>query len=352
MTHIELKLDNESDFTQLGIQINGETVEYSCQDNSIVVLCDLEMGLHQLTLTMLNGSRVSVSDVKIDSASVRQTLYMSYIKTATGQTLQPATVVWDKSQQWVLPFGNPVSYWITLVLNKVGSQELGKDLSEIYNIIYPEKIKLSSQYPRVVQDFFNHNFDFFCKPKADTNLLPYRKCNLDIANFNVQDAVKEIENNWQWIYDRQTQYAQKYYNDLELPSNYPDWFSLMLYNENKWALESFELPALQALVKSLPVQGMIKSYIGLLPPGGIIAPHVDSKPNHTPGKIGCSTLYIPLKWPAGNYFKFASGGLIDSNTPWFINITDHVHALVNDSDSSRIILSITLDPKQNSHLLA
>ena len=51
-------------------------------------------------------------------------------------------------------------------------------------------------------------------------------------------------------------------------------------------------------------------------------------------------MYIPLSWPSGNYFKFATGGLIDSDSPWMINTGDHTHALINQSDQNRLVLTL------------
>lgn len=352
-TQIELILDaGESDYNQLCICVNAQQVSYDVHGNTITVCCDLDRGIHQLSLQLIDGARISINDVRIDSASLRQTIYMSYVKTHTDEIDQPATVLWDKGQTWILPFGNPASYWISLVLSKIQSGDFGKNLYEIYNITYPSKIKLRTNFPTVIKDFFEHNFDFFCSPKANVNLLPQRKSNIDISQFHIQPVLEELEKNRQWIVDHQKSYDQQKYNDREWAADYPRWITLLMYKNNECVLPQGKLPLLQALVNALPINGILSAYIGILEPGGVIAPHVDRKPNHMPGMFGCNVLYIPLTWPAGNYFKFASGGMLDSDTPYFINITDHVHALVNDSSSLRVILSITVDPTKNLHLLS
>ncbi len=73
-------------------------------------------------------------------------------------------------------------------------------------------------------------------------------------------------------------------------------------------------------------------------PKGYIMPHVDSECN--PYKI-----YVPLSWPAGSMFKMFGQGNVDFTglKPNLINTSDHIHAVVNDSEESRIIFSFYAD---------
>lgn len=353
-TIIELKINSDdSVFNSVAIKINDQDVAYSLANNTIRISCPLDMGIHQLHLRIKDGSRITIDNVFINSSGLRQTIYMSYIVTETGEMVQPATTLWEKTQTWVLPFGNPVSYWINLISQKIPPDMLGQDLSKKYNIIYPVKIKLQENCFPLVTDFFEHNFDFFCRPIDETNFLPQRKTNLTISDFDIQSALDEIDQNWQWIQDNQVvQYAGKEYNDLESVAGIEPWLNLKIIADNKFLPESDRLPKVQQLIRSLSVNSIKKAHIGILPPGSIIAPHVDNIGLTEPGARGCQTLYIPLRWPPGNYFKFSSGGLIDSPEPWLINNSDHMHALINQSNQYRIILNIIMDPEQNLHLLA
>jgi hypothetical protein len=355
--HIEIKLNlNESDFKKLRVCVNRRDVDYSVDNDTVSIFCNIDMGIHQLTLQLADGAKVSINDVLIDTASVRHTLYMSYIKTSTGKINQPATVVHDQLQTWVLPFGYPVSRWLELTSSKIQPFDFGKKLYEIYDIIYPDSIELTTLQPKVIQDFFKHNFDFYCRPKTDINFLPQRKCNIDISTYNVQEVLDEIADNILWIQEHQRPNSENHYNERGWHGwdngNSP-WIIFKIYDGCKCVLPTERLPKLQSLIKKLPVNGVILSAgLGILAPGTAIHPHTDKKSNHVPGMHGCNVLYIPLLWPLGNYFKIASAGSIDSDSPWFINVTDYVHAAVNDSNQTRIILNITLDPAQNYHLLA
>ena len=343
MTPIILKINPaESDFNSLYISINNQPVEYLLTNHTIEIAIDLDMGIHQLSVRLHDGSRLTIDDVIINHSGVRQTLYLSYIKTSTGQFLQPATVLWDKTQEWILPFGNPVSFWLTLVNSKVPAGELGSDLFEKYNIQYPCKIKLQIPCLPLVKDFFEHNFDFFFKPKEDLHLLSQRKINLDMSLYDVQSVVNEIEKNWQYISTNQRIPAQEQYNSKELPTGSARWMHIQLIQDGNWTTHIHTLPLLQDLIQKLPVSNIKKSFLNILPPGAIIAPHIDNVMSNANqlGQFGCNTLYIPLSWPSGNYFKFATGGLIDSDSPWMINTGDHTHALINQSDQNRLVLTL------------
>lgn len=353
MTSIKLQINpHASDFNSLHITVNNQPVEYLLIGNTVQLICAIDMGIHQLSIRLNDGNRICIDDVIINSAGLRQTLYLSYIKTDTGEIQQPATVLWEKTQTWILPFGNPVSYWISLVCQKINPGLLGQDLAKKYNIIYPAKITLQENCLPVVKDFFEHNFDFFCKPKEATNFLPMRKTNVDISKFDIQPALDEIDDNLQWIRYNQTPYPQKEYNDRELMQGTETWHNFLIYAENRFCYEPNILPKTKHLLQSLPVNSIKRAYIGILPPGAIIAPHIDNVGLAAPGDKGCNVLYMPLRWPPGNYFKFCSGGLIDSADTWLINTSDHVHALINESNQTRIILSVILDLEQNLHLIA
>lgn len=73
-------------------------------------------------------------------------------------------------------------------------------------------------------------------------------------------------------------------------------------------------------------------------PKGYIMPHIDSECN--PHKI-----YVPLSWPEGSVFKMFGQGNIDFTDlkPNFINTSDVIHSVVNNSDEHRIIFSFYAD---------
>jgi hypothetical protein len=341
----------DSHFQQLQIKINDQLVNYAVSGHEINIDCYLNMGIHQLSVQLIEGSKFSVRDVLINTVSIRQTIYLSYI-THGNKILQPATTIWDKDQTWHLPFANPVSFWISLVTSKLPSNILGQDLYKKYNIIYPSKIYLKNPCTQLIKDFFEHNFDFFCEPKSKIELLPVRPTKLKISDYDTESVINEIFENFNFIKNNQIDYSQKKYNLQEGTQTQESWISFQFTSNGQILVDPEKFPCVLKLINSLPVNHIKRVKLGILPPGASISPHTDRVDSELPG-CGDYNLYFPLNWTDGNYFKFQNGGLITSGEfAWLVNNSDHVHALVNHSNEYRHVLSIIIDPKMNDHLIA
>ena len=56
-------------------------------------------------------------------------------------------------------------------------------------------------------------------------------------------------------------------------------------------------------------------------------------------------MYMALSWPEGNYFKMYNKGFIPL-TPgqaFWVNVGQHPHCVVNDSEHERIVISLYAD---------
>lgn len=343
---------NESQFSKLQVEINNQPVEYTLTDNKVDINSDVDIGLNQLSIEIIHGTKFSIEDVVINHTSVRQAIYLSYIETQDCNVIQPATCLWEPTQKWILPFANPISFWLCLVMSKIPANTLGKNLYETYNIIYPSKVILNQPFISLINDFFRYNFDFFCELKTKPNLLPIRKTNINFYDYDTATVIDEIDNNIEFIKSHQRPYSQKIYNYQEISNNQPKWFTFTVIEKTQVVVDPEKFKRLLQLVNQLPLNDITSVCIGILPPGGIIAPHIDNIGLQEPGSRGHNILYFPLNWPEGNYFKFYSGCLIDSTESiWAINNSDHIHGLVNQSTQERKILTITFDPVVNSHIL-
>jgi hypothetical protein len=353
MTTIHLFF-KESEFTTLNVCINNKGVEYTVQNNTIVIETDIEFGVHQLSVAIIQGHRLDITDVHIDGASLRISIYLSYIDQGQ-QRMQPATVIWETDQIWRLPFGNPVSFWMELVYKKLNNGEFGKNLFDKYYIYYPDSIELDNTFPSVVRSFFKHNFDFVCLEKTTPmSQLPYHPVNLVVNNEKKQLAISEINCQKDWIQEQAHFIAQTQYNRTD-PNHDPskEWIRIYLIN-GKTLVDPKKFPAVYDLVDSMGLTDIKIMYIGILPPGGYISPHKDRvSSNPYENDLYCN-LYIPLSWEQGNYFKFSGTSIIHDSQPLIVNILDYVHSVVNTSNNeqNRIILGIRLSIKNNPNLIS
>ena len=353
MTTIHLFF-KESEFTKLNVCINNEVVEYVVQNNTIVVEKDIEFGVHQMSVSIIQGQRLDITDVQIDGASLRMLIYLSYVDQGQ-QRMQPATVIWETDQIWRLPFGNPVSFWIELVYKKLNNGEFGKNLFDKYHFYYPDSVELDNTFPSVVQSFFKHNFDFVCVEKTTpVSKLPYHPVNLIINDEKKQLAISEINCQREWIQEQEHFVAQSQYNKTEPNHNLSkEWVRLYLIN-GKTVIDPTKFPAVYDFVNSMGLTDIKLMYIGILPSGGYITPHKDRSISTTYDNDLHYNLYVPLTWEPGNYFKFNGTGIMCDSQPFLMNNLDYVHCLVNTSDSKqdRIILGIRLSIKNNPNLIS
>jgi hypothetical protein len=280
---------------------------------------------------------------------------LSWIDSKNGERFQPATVLWENTQTWTLPFGNPVSYWHTLVYSKLPNGVFGTDLSKKYIIYYPETMILPDKFPPLVHSYFAQDFDFVVLPKdIDKRKLPYSDINKGAPDVEIlQAAEKEVLDNLQWIRDHSDNqpHGQQHYNNKEsIPSQ---WCKLFPMRYDKIFVDRDRLPKVWSLIDSLGLQQIRGIYIGIIPPGSYIAPHIDDHPND-PVKAeiykNSYLLYLPLSWQSGNYFKFSGAGILTD--PKFISICnrDYVHSVVNASTDTRVAMSFWVDCQANPDL--
>jgi hypothetical protein len=351
MTTIEIFF-KESEFSKLEICINKNPVEYTVHDNIILIEKNIDFGIHQLSISLVQGARLEITNVKIDGASLRMLIYMSYLEQENNR-IQPATTIWDPTQTWYLPFGNPVSFWISLVYKKITNGEFGKNLFDRYYFYYPDSIELDNTFPSIVRSFFKHNFDFVCIDRSTPiSQLPYYPINLPINSEKQKLALNEVINAQEWISQHKQDIAQSQYNSEESNTE-TEWIRQHLIQDSKTIIDSTKFPAVYDFVDSLGISDIKSMFIGILPPGGYIAPHNDRKSNICDNDYLDYNLYIPLSWHEGNYFKFNGAGTIKDGRPILMNNLDYVHCLVNNSNSKqdRIIIRIRISIEKNPNII-
>lgn len=345
MDTIELCINTQdSNFNKLECTIDQHPVEYTRTADKVVINTDMAFGIHQLRVKLVDtNERISIADVRLNGAGIRMLIYLSYIETASAEKLQPATVLWDNSQTWVLPIGNPVSSWISLVYQKINNSNFGKNLYEKFHIYYPESMTIPAEYPTVVKTFFQHDFDFVCLPKDTAkHNLPFYPCDVKIDPELLQAAAREVAEKRSFIVDNQQPIIQSEYNDREDWDKEKSWIRIFLLIDDP-VFTKDTLPNLWALIDSIDLKGKYRILLGILPPGGAIAPHCD-RVNNKP--VDYRYLYVPLNWPPGNYFKFNGAGIIDSAQANYVNIWDYTHSVINTSNQDRAVIGIYYRPDE------
>lgn len=334
----------------ISIVLNGTKIDHCCVQGEVTIVADLPNQLHKLILQNHSSKKIRINDVVVQGSRARKLLYLSYLIDAAGKLWQPATELWQPGQTWILPFMTPVSAWITEVESKIPNGLLGKNLFESHAFYFPDSIDISNHdVPVVVQDFFSHDFGFTMIDRKDKLKAPYLNCNKPIDQFLLVEAAEEIVQNSEEFYNRSTMdYSYQPRENMREFSVAPHdvWKIFPVRRKNQqWPLdfnpELERFPKLRNFVESLQTPS-VSVFVGVLPPGAFIVPHIDDK-SHIPDDLkGCTQLYIPLYCTQGNWLKFANAGSLslEAGKPLVLNTYTYTHCAVNLSDKVRYVLGL------------
>jgi hypothetical protein len=258
------------------------------------------------------------------------------------------TILTDYDNIIHLPFINPVAQWIAQCAEKVPYKLLSNGLYESYEIYYPTSVKISDRYPKILQDFFAGDFGFHIHPKVKD---PYYNTSVPFAilnnavDYDEQVLATEFLDNIEYLKSVARKPKQTAYSASENPWTVVD---LIINPTSEFDLDSEfkadpnKLPNLYKFLQELDIDLIVHAFIGILAPGEYITPHCDTYQefDNVLELVGCSQIYIPINFKAGNLFKFANVGLLPLDGPILINNHNFAHALINDSKEYRFGLGI------------
>lgn len=176
--------------------------------------------------------------------------------------------------------------------------------------------------------------------------MPWVPANITIDQTLIDLALQEINDRKQEIWADKEHSCGKNSDGSVRDRGRDQWH---LCRRGKWFYTKEQWPNIFALLESLKIQDISSVTFGFLQPNGFIWLHTDEY-GKDPAITGLNDLYVPLIWPDQNLFKFSGSPTIKEPVPILANISDHVHALVNDSNQERVILSIRMDKMKNTWL--
>jgi hypothetical protein len=369
LTQSQLILFFESDHNitsqDFAVSIDEVEIEFRVVPGQIVIDTDVSVGVHLLKLRSLTNKKIEITEVQLDRASIRQALYLSFLENVNGDRVQPCTATWEPGQIWILPFGNPMSFWIESTLDRIPHGQYGQNLYKNFNIWYPSvKVDLPDNFSTVVKDFFKYDFGFLVRPRGTDQLrhYPVVPLNLDLScSDKLVDEYQRLESMFVEKNKVLKNASQNQYNALESPDWSADgWHRVNFYTYNEKTGKYYHpvdpelTPALWNQIHEWNIQDYIRVNITCLEPGSYASPHKDGStaPETNSNQYdGCCQLYIPLDFPNDSYTKLSGSGLVDTTRANAINITDNTHCVVNNSDRRRYVLTILCNIESNRHLI-
>ena len=356
---IPFKCDQPVDHHSFILTLNNSLISYQIENNDIIINTEIGIGINSLTIKLINAKEnfvLKIKDFILNKVSARQTLYLAFCQIESKNV--NTTWLTNRDNIITIPFGNPISWWLSECSKKIPNTYYGTNLYEKFDLFYPESIEIDNKFPRLMQDFMKHNLGFHVVAKTEydhplhNKKIPYLNIDLDYdENLLFKEFLKNVEllNN-NYYKPKQNEYNSQEIEKLELwrvamavptvESQDSSWKENILYSQE-------DFPLFYDLLERITAIGgvrIVHAFIGQVKPYSYVAPHVDDFSRRDARYLntgGCAQFFIPIGWKPGNYYKFADVGLIPCDQGALLSSNgDFMHGSVNTSDGVRFTIGI------------
>ena len=356
MDHIKISFAPGTNLTDIffSVKINGVGVDYALHDNELKLRSDqILFGINKLTISVLSDldqRKLKIEKFTLNDALSRQTLFLAYSE--NQQEKFSNTWLSQQVNTITIPFGNPISWWITYANKKIGLGNFGENLYKNYNIYYPDSIVIADHFPRMMQDWFKYNFDFTVSPKSDltdvdtTRSIPYFTLDFEYDEFALYN---ELQTNLPLVQDKKlsSEGRQDSYNTQEFANNYWAIYAAIHPKEmsgKDWrdsiTLPKEHFPLFHALLDKINSMGIKISYGFISETTGksFVAPHIHPLFNYSVYQIS-----LPIGWSKESLFKIDGVGLLPTDRCTVFNDYDFYHGTINPTENTRYVIGINCD---------
>jgi hypothetical protein len=275
-------------------------------------------GWHLLSISAFDTDHLQIKDIMIEGISIGHMMLIMFL----AETKQ-CTFGWVDRREFCMPLHPNYAMFRSVVFFYIDQGDYGSQIYEQYDFSLNKNPLLQHQYPKHVVDYFlqetsptwhkkyNKRSPWFLGPQIDCKKITQE---IDQVKHKFSKRTIKLDSYLGW-------------NDTFIKVNSID-------EVRDAGLEYFSEILLQCKFTKLE-----NINIGYLPPGGFINSHKDLMS----GEKGRNKVYIPVDFSPGNYFKFSPGGYVELNTSYAtcMNTDCFLHAVVNDSNSGRLIIGGT-----------
>ena len=358
---IEIKYASNSVADKFELSINDKDTQIITATGQLLSDADLPIGINVLKLRLLSDSQVSVNEVNVGGVGLREWLYLSWSQDSQGNKFQCTNL--SQGQEIYIPFANPMSLWIDLVISKISCHDMRQDIHQTHNLYFGGRKSLDNKFPALVKEFFANEFNFVVVDKLSTDLrvIPFLKLNI------TRESVANLANSSKQLFESgAVSYAVKssLNEDKYLLRDDPDWIPrsrsrmkiINFQSRPEVLINQTVLPDFYQLVNQLGINDIYSAQINFIEAGGYTPPHRDYEVRDDGYPLeadGCCQVYIPLlSEETGNFLKIAGVGIFNvGQQSLVINNNYYTHAVVNSSDQLRSVLIIRCNFNSNRHLI-
>ncbi len=279
------------------------------------------------------GEHIEIKDILINNESIKENFYTGFYTDGEGKRHQPASAVWsDGGVYSIWIHTEPGRIWQRFT-DQIRSGDFGKYLFDKYLFTVDRPTKIADYFDQTLK----HYFGFGDGPNwwlKNDRFTPWTEVDwLKKEDYDMDNLVKEFDScfptgNW-WCGKIQTKHTKR-------------GLTVGLADLPFIPIDSLPSKFVQDFVKKLGYKRLIDIQIQTLAPKTSLHIHKDHHYDRAcyPYTSGPKKFYWTLGDHKDVYFKLGNAGLLPLEKPLFINATEHVHAVVNEQDQERHVLTM------------
>lgn len=288
---------------------------------------DLDIPHKWQLLEFKSDSYLKIVNIELDGQKIDHLLYIMFDQNQRctfGDLFEGST--------HYLPIHPNYAIFRSTVCQQLPNGWYGEQIYEHFEFTIDKPIKFKTQQPKHIRDYF----------AIDTGAHWIKKYHKDSSwFFNETHNIKQI---------RESIDPNIFEIDPPGADTNSNWTMRNIKNPSIIKLKQLGLTFLAELAIKHKFTEISSVSCNTLEPGGHIGIHVDNTAELLKlGKPFRKKIYLSLDPSDQVYFKFATTGLVpmDTGKSLWVNTDGHVHAVVNDSTESRIIIAIAGNVKWN-----
>ena len=324
---MKIEVQSDNPLTKYYLKnIKDEKIDFKFGDELL-----LSTGWYELNIEY-TGKKTLIDAIILNDENIKHLMYIGWYVDGVGKRHQPGNAVWDHGGCFKIWLHTDVGVFRERIIRSIINGDFGLDMTADYLFTCDKPVSINPSFPKQLQSFFRASDGPNWWHKKSVSLPYWYTPDLDVDK---NEIIKEC-----------TSLCVHRKNDLYASTK--DWD--VLFSDQK---TTFELPFVDIDTQKFPNIKKMMECIGMekalnigfysLNPGGYVDMHIDDKAYKREGYQylkGCKTFYWSLTDPTDVLFKFGRCGILPLDRPLFINPVGHVHSVVNQSQSERLVVSI------------
>jgi hypothetical protein len=307
---------------------------------------NIKDGWYELIVPYVD-KKIEITDILINDDSIKELLYTGFYTDGQGKIHQPANAVWDKGGYFSIWLNTSLGILWQRLCDQIRGGDFGTNLFEQYMLTVDRPLEIANFWNPTFKSYFNIGDGPNWWLKND-RFIPWREIeSINKSNTNIDQLLSELE----LCFPEHTE-------RLCLPSGTLDpghsrkgllpGFTELPFTE----IENLPSKIVQDFIKKIGYLRIIDIQIQKLSPKTALPIHKDCHFHRKcyPYTSGAVKFYWNVSDTEGIFFKIGNAGLLPLDKPLFINATEHVHSVLNETDKERTVITMYGELPKNNKL--